>query len=736
MRRFTAIAVPLDPAAAVRDDSRSEPPTAREGRAVLYESAHVRVESDDGIATLWLDFPGDPPNLLTAGRVNEIGRAVEAVGANPFVEILVVRSAKPAGFSGGYDPGSLLELGTDADRRAVAAAGQRVTRRLAVAPFVSLAFLEGLCLGAGLELALACDHRLAVATPSSELGFPEVPNCFVPGWGGITRLVRLIGAWAALGLVLSGRPVPAREARAIGLVDHAFCLRRTKIELRTFLDRLQDRPRKPRRRRWDWLATERVIRVAREATVDDAGLAAIHVAEAALRSEADGLAAERRAFAALLDSPAARAGLELLRRAHRPAAVRPGPRNPVQPFPDVVGVVGVVDHVAEEVAIRGGRVVSVGDSPRESPCLSPVGKEEVPARIASGLLSARLTPLELDQAAARIRVNTDAEPWAGFAEAGLVFADADAHIPGIEAHVRPRTVIAVAGQPVAAVQELADRPGRIAGLAFPVLTGESNLVEVIAGPETDPDTLATLADWTRRLGFLPVVVSDRPNQVVRRLLAAMWDEAVRLEAEGAPADAVDRAAVSAGFHRGPLATIDAVGFAAARPLVPRLAPLVAADLTGRPGEGFYLPDGETPNLFAQVLLWEDLQMRNAEVGLRNPEVAFDPHSELRIPHLIDRLTFRVVNEAAAALGDESHAGPAEIDLAAALGADLLRSHGGPLRFADAFGLRAAVGRLGDLASAFGRRFQPHPELVRRAAAGERVYESRPPSSDHRPPVAA
>ena len=65
--------------------------------AVLYESAHVRVAADDGTATLWLDLPGDQPNRLAADAVNEIGRAVEVVRGNPFVELLVVRSAKPAG---------------------------------------------------------------------------------------------------------------------------------------------------------------------------------------------------------------------------------------------------------------------------------------------------------------------------------------------------------------------------------------------------------------------------------------------------------------------------------------------------------------------------------------------------------------------------------------------------------------------------------------------------------------
>jgi 3-hydroxyacyl-CoA dehydrogenase/enoyl-CoA hydratase/3-hydroxybutyryl-CoA epimerase len=695
--------------------------------AVLYESAHVRVAADDGTATLWLDLPGTPPNRLSAGTADAIGRAVAAVRANPFVEVLVVRSAKPAGFSAGYDPEALLGLGSAGERAAAAAAGQRALQALAEAPVVSVAVVEGPCLGAGLELALACDYRLAVAAPGTELGFPEAGFGFLPGWGGLTRLTRRVGVRAALGLVLSGRPVGAREALDLGLVDHAFCGRRAGIEVRTFLDRLRRWPRKPRRRRWDWLGTGRTVRGARQVLAElggggpPAGAAAVRVAEAALRSEADGFAAERREFAAVLATPAARSGLRLLARAHRPAAVHPAPRNPVPPLPAVVGVVGAdpaVDRVAEDVSVRGGRVVRAGDAPME-----PGGRGA----------AARLTPLERDQAAARIRSAAAGEPWAGFDAAGLVLVAGGSDVAAVEAYTRPRAVIAVVGRPVGPAQAAAARPGRVAGLAFPVLPGESDLVEVVAGAGTSPDAVAALAGWVRELGGVPVVVSDHPRQVVRRVLAAAWDEAVRLAAEGVPAEAIDRAAVRAGFRVGPLEALDELGLEAAHPLVPRVGPLLAAGLRGRPaGDGFYHrppDDRPRPNVFAQVVLWKAACRAHAGAG-------FVPHSESRPANWEDRLVYRAVNAAAAALGDEDHAGPAEIDLAVALGANLFRPRGGPLRLADAVGLPRVAGRLGELAAAFGRRFEPHPELARRAAVGERFHDDSPAPEPDRPRVAA
>lgn len=203
---------------------------------MLFESPHVRVTAEYGVGALWLAFPGAPVNALDAARLSELEAAVAAVERNPFLNALVVRSAKPAGFCAGLHPG----VSAVPDRLAFAARGQRVLARLAAVPFATVAFIDGPCLGAGLELALACDHRLCVATPTTHLGFPQQFTCF----GGGPRLRRLIGRKAQT-FVESGHTLSGREALALGLVDRAFCARRAKIELRTFLDELERRPRVP-----------------------------------------------------------------------------------------------------------------------------------------------------------------------------------------------------------------------------------------------------------------------------------------------------------------------------------------------------------------------------------------------------------------------------------------------------------------------------------------------------------
>lgn len=209
---------------------------------MIFESAHIRITTEYGVGTLWLAFPGEPVNAFDALRLRELDSALAAIETNPFLNALVVRSAKPAGFCAGLHP-DVTEV---IDRAGFASLGQRVFTRLSALPFTTIAFIDGPCLGVGFELALACDYRLCVATPRTHLGFPQRFTCF----GGSNRLRKRIGKHARM-LIESGRTLSGREARGLGVVDRAFCARRAKIELRTFLDELERTPHAPERTRDD-----------------------------------------------------------------------------------------------------------------------------------------------------------------------------------------------------------------------------------------------------------------------------------------------------------------------------------------------------------------------------------------------------------------------------------------------------------------------------------------------------
>jgi enoyl-CoA hydratase len=420
---------------------------------MLFESAHIRVTAEHGTATLGFGFPGEPANALDLARLRELDAALRALSAH-LPNVLVVRSALPGRFCAGLHPRAMASLAHPTDRAAFAWYGQEVFDRLARLDAVSVAFIDGPCLGAGLELALACDYRVCVARPTTHLGFPDRFACF----GGSARLRHLN---PRANLLTSGETLSGREARALGLVDVACCERRAKIELRSFLDRLEMRPVKPRR-----------------------------------PAELTGLAAERRAFAARVDltpRPPPRSGKGEQAPSRFGEGLGRGLSNPLQPFPDVIGLLGDdanAARVAAEVALRGGSVVVCGD------------RAGVFAGIDAALARGFVTPLEAEQARSRVR---GSDTLCGFDRAGLVFVAPGLDYFRLAAVVRPRAVVCVLSsgetRPVGRPPLPFPFPRRLVRANF----CEKNRLALCPDWATDPDTCATLAAWLRPFGLVPVV---------------------------------------------------------------------------------------------------------------------------------------------------------------------------------------------------------------------------------------
>lgn len=195
----------------------------------------IRITADRGVATLWLAFPGDPVNAFDLARLKQLDAAIALLREQPLLEQVVIRSAKPAGFCAGLHPNAVRSLVNPTDRAAFSRFGQTVFARLASLPQTTIAFIEGPCLGAGFELALACDYRLCVASLTNHLGLPHERPCF----GGSSRVPK--------SLIESRRTLSGREARSLGIVDRAFCDRRAKLELQMFLNESRPKPRRKER---------------------------------------------------------------------------------------------------------------------------------------------------------------------------------------------------------------------------------------------------------------------------------------------------------------------------------------------------------------------------------------------------------------------------------------------------------------------------------------------------------
>jgi 3-hydroxyacyl-CoA dehydrogenase/enoyl-CoA hydratase/3-hydroxybutyryl-CoA epimerase len=194
-------------------------------RDVDDQAALTLETSGDGVAWLVFDRPGSKVNLLTAGvirRLEELLASIEEDVAAQRIRGLVVMSGKPGTFIAGADVNEIASIVNEQDGYEAAREGQRVLGRIENLAVPTVAAIDGFCVGAGTELALACGRRIASDRDSTRIGLPEVRLGILPGFGGTTRLPRLVGLSAALPIILTGQPVSASKARRIGLVEEVM----------------------------------------------------------------------------------------------------------------------------------------------------------------------------------------------------------------------------------------------------------------------------------------------------------------------------------------------------------------------------------------------------------------------------------------------------------------------------------------------------------------------------------
>jgi 3-hydroxyacyl-CoA dehydrogenase / enoyl-CoA hydratase / 3-hydroxybutyryl-CoA epimerase len=713
---------------------------------MLYESQTFRLEADDQVLTLWLDFRGRPSHCLTFPALNELSLVLDRIAALPAADVLLIRSSRPAAFLDEFDTAELARLSSPLEFAALARRGQDVTRKLELLATPAIALVEGRCAGAGLELALACAHRVAVDSSPTRFELAEVDRGLIPAWGGTYRLLRLVGPRSALRLMRSGDSLGARAAKQMGLVDRVLSPSRLAVDLLSLVDEVRQHDGLTRR---SWF--RRVRNFFAPAGVNGPGLLApppgsaqfelLAAVAAGQSSEGEALAAERVALSRLSASESTRNLLALHRQESMPVRVFPEPANPVPGVPRRIGIVG-----AGELAValtcrlaRAGHEVVVQDT--DGTDTGRAGRR-VAEHFAAWVRRGEVSATDLPRLGQAVRATVG---WAGFEDTDLVVEAADEDLGvkrnlfhELERRVRPRVILATAGATVAveSIQAEVTRPSRVAGLHFPNWGDRRPVAEIVGTALTDPGTVAALGSWAREWRFTPVRVADRPGRLVGYVRHTYLSEGVSLVAEGLPADCIDRACRQFGMARGPLEWCDEIGFEvlAERTAQLQLARgdgfarnllfqrLIAYGCVGRTvGEGFYRYGWwRRPSHLTRMVLWHDL-----DEDATAPYV-FDLQVSLR--EGVERVVLRTVNAAAAALADEPDSDPAAVDLALGFGMGWAPERGGPLRYADSLGPGAVVDRLAYFAERFGPRFTPCDELVRRAEAGETFYGAPPVES--------
>jgi 3-hydroxyacyl-CoA dehydrogenase/enoyl-CoA hydratase/3-hydroxybutyryl-CoA epimerase len=210
---------------------------------------NFRVEKQDGVATVFVDVPGEPVNTLSEETGTEFTAVLETLDKDPSVKAIVLASGKKDGFVAGARIEMLRDVKSAAAAEKLSRDGQAGFDRLERFPKPVVAAIHGACLGGGLEWAMACHYRVASNDRKTQLGLPEVQLGVIPGAGGTQRMPRLVGIATALDLILAGKTVKPKKALAIGLVDEAvpppILLEVARARARALADGEQLRPEPP-----------------------------------------------------------------------------------------------------------------------------------------------------------------------------------------------------------------------------------------------------------------------------------------------------------------------------------------------------------------------------------------------------------------------------------------------------------------------------------------------------------
>src|SRR5262245_19286165 len=185
-----------------------------------FQTSNLRIESvNSDTAVLWIDVANRPVNVFNPQVMDDLDTALSHVATESDCKVLVLRSAKKSGFMAGADVKEFAGIESAAQAAALSERGQHLFDKLAEVPQTTVAVIHGPCLGGGLECALACDYRLVVDHPKTQLGLPEIMLGLLPGWGGTQRLPRVVGLEPALRMILGRQNLNGREALKWGLAD-------------------------------------------------------------------------------------------------------------------------------------------------------------------------------------------------------------------------------------------------------------------------------------------------------------------------------------------------------------------------------------------------------------------------------------------------------------------------------------------------------------------------------------
>ena len=659
---------------------------------------HWRTEDDaSGIRWLILDKASSTINVLSQAVLWELADIVGEIEENPPAGV-VLKSAKDSGFIAGADISEFHALADSGQAEEFVKRGQLLLNKLESLPCPTIAAINGFALGGGMELALACDYRIAVQSHERNLGLPEVRLGIHPGLGGTVRSVHLLGAPAALNLMLTGRPLSPVEALRSGLLDRIV----PEAELdQAVRELVEARPRKRRPSAHLRMLGLPVVRpflgrrmraqVRRRARPEHYP-APFAIVDLWVRYGARGQAAyeaEAQSIARLLRTRTSQNLVRLFFLRERLRGLAPKTSGIRRVHVAGAGVMG--GDIAAWCALHGFRV-TIHDRSRE--LVEPALER------AEALFRRRLrAPGAADEARRRLVVDA-----AGVRDADLVIEaiverlDAkQALYRELESQMQSDAVLATNTSSIdlERLSEAIKHRGRFLGLHFFNPVAKLPLVEVVRSDSADDPSMTRAMAFVNEIGKLPLPCRSTPGFLVNRILAPYLTEALFAQQDGYALETIDRAAEDFGMPMGPVELADRVGLDvvlhAAESLGTTSGDAVsllrtkveAGELGAKTGAGFYRFSGNRP--------------------LKSRRVAL-PGKDLQ-----DRLILPLLNAAVWCHADRVVEDPDLVDAGVVFGTGFAPFRGGPIHYARLRGIEAIVRKMESFAATYGPRFAPHKD---------------------------
>jgi len=635
----------------------------------------------EGIAWAVIDRKGESMNSLgrrPSEELGEIVKAIEDLSMRGEVKGLVLMSGKERSFIAGADIREFESFDTEAKIAEVVKETLELFNRIDRLSVPVVAAIHGYCLGGGLELALACDWRIADREEATRLGFPEVKLGIFPGLNGTVRSIQVAGPMDAMTAMLTGRMLRPNAAKAIGLVDQ---LVPTHHNLRWAARKAVLQKRYSKGAPWwkrlmlkqpvrSMLAKQMRAKTAEKVREEHypAPFRLIDLFERYGDDPVRMKIAETEMFTPLMASEASRNLRRVFKLSEmlKDEAPKDGVKDAFKPLKvHVVGAGTMGGDIAAWCVVQGMQA-----------SLQDLDEAQIAKALsrAKSLFKRQLrTPLAVEAAVARLI----ADPT------GKQIKHADVVIEAIverldvkqglfqrlEKEVKPGAVLATNTSSLRLediAKPLAD-PGRLVGLHFFNPVAQLPLVEVVRGAQTREDEVRKACAFVTAIAKLPLIVKDCAGFLVNRVLAPYMMEAVRLYQQGEPREKIDQAAMKFGMPMGPLELMDMVGL----------------DIANKVGEQLHLAPG-TDNVLATLVKQGKLGKKTGEGFYvweqgkpKREEVSYD---QAELERLGRDLVKPMLDEAERALADHVVASADHVDAGVIFGTGFAPFRGGPLHY--------------------------------------------------------